>query len=201
MGYYIRVLGERPEPPRHAEIRAAAIAVEPHCEVHLEKSADDGWVQIAFRHKAGPEILILERNLVREGELGADEVTEFIEEVAHYKPESAAQWLQQYLPKTGVIYAMQLLSGTDLGNGWAVVHAVQRTLWNHAGGILQADGEGFSNIDGYHILWQFSEKAAGTWNMAVLENGTWRAFQMDLGDKDQREAFLAGKVPLGAKLL
>ena len=38
-----------------------------------------------------------------------------------------------------------------------------------AGRILQADGEGLSNEDGYHNLWQFPEDAAGAWNMAVLD--------------------------------
>jgi hypothetical protein len=31
--------------------------------------------------------------------------------------------------------------------------------------------------------------------MAVLQDGTWHQFQMDLGDPDQREAFFRGEVP------
>ena len=37
------------------------------------------------------------------------------------------------------------------------------------GGILKADGEGFSNEDGYPILWRFPEDAASAWIMAVLD--------------------------------
>jgi hypothetical protein len=70
------------------------------------------------------------------------------------------------------------------------------------GGILQADGEGFSNEDGYLILWQFADTVDGDWNMAVLDkDGSWIRFQMNLGDPEQRAAFLKGRVPEGAKIL
>ena len=37
--------------------------------------------------------------------------------------------------------------------------------------------------------------------MAVFQSGKWIAFEMDLGNQDQREAFLEGKVPTGARLI
>jgi hypothetical protein len=94
---------------------------------------------------------------------------EFISEVDDYQPASAAQWLKEYLPRVRVIYALQLLSGTDVDDGWDSVHTIQGAIWNKSGGILQADLEGFSNEDGHHILWQFSEHVTGPWNMAVLQ--------------------------------
>jgi hypothetical protein len=61
----------------------------------------------------------------------------------------------------------------DTERGWDAIHLVQSLLWSAADGILQADGEGFSNLDGYHILWQFSDSVKGPWNMAVLnDDGT-----------------------------
>ena len=54
-----------------------------------------------------------------------------------------------------VIYAFQLLSGTEVNDGWDGVHFLRGRIWRELGGILQADLEGFSNEDGYHILWQF----------------------------------------------
>ena len=66
---------------------------------------------------------------------------------------------------------------------------------------MQADGEGFTNEDGYHILWQFGEEVEGPLKMAVLgEDGRWTEFEMDLGDRRQRAAFLAGQVPDGVRL-
>jgi len=71
-------------------------------------------------------------------------------------------------------------------------------LREHAGGIQQADGEGFSNEDGFHILWQFSEKATGSWWMAVLdETGKWVTYPMDLGNEKHRKAFKEGRIPPG----
>src|SRR5262249_31474507 len=100
------------------------------------------------------------------------------------------------------IYAFQLLSGTDVNDGWAALHRVYGTVWNAAGGILQADGEGFSNRDGYTILWQFGENASGTWNVGLLEeSGGWLHFEIDLGNPSHKEAFLRGKKPDGVKLL
>jgi len=46
--------------------------------------------------QSGQEIAIIEKNPVVEGQLGADELQEFMEEVADCKPESAARWLVQY---------------------------------------------------------------------------------------------------------
>lgn len=118
------------------------------------------------------------------------------------RPESAARWLERYLPRVKAIYAFQLLSGADFQGGWAAVHALQSCIWRKRGGILQADGEGFSNEDGYQILWQFADTADGAWNMAVLDKGgIWIPFEMNLGDPEQRTAFLEGRVPEGAKLL
>jgi hypothetical protein len=64
---------------------------------------------------------------------------------------------------------------------------------------MQADGEGFTNEEGYHILWQFHDGVTGEWNMAVRNFfGQWTRFTMDLGDNLQRKEFLNGKVPKGA---
>lgn len=130
--------------------------------------------------------------------LGAAELQEFMEDVQIERPKSAATWLAEYLPCVHTIYALQILSAADDGDGWGAIHAAQAALWNAGGGVLQADGEGVSNEDGHHILWQFSDNASGPWQMAVLNaNGSWTAFEMDLGNDDHREAFLDGRVPVG----
>ncbi len=83
-----------------------------------------------------------------------------------------------------------------------IVSSIKSIIWSKVGGILQSDNEGFSNEDGYHILWQFSDDVTGDWNMAVKNFfGKWINFKMDLSDKKQREEFWAGKVPKNAKKL
>jgi hypothetical protein len=201
MGYRIRVLGTRPEQPDLAYLRNGLRESKNNAILQVEAGSDDHWEHLALSHTKGPEIALIECNPVVEGELGHDELQEFIQEVSEYKPIAAARWLEEYLPKVKAIYALQLLSGTEVEGGWDAVHTVQSAIWTKAGGILQADSEGFSNEDGYHILWQFSERAKGKWQMAVFQDKKWIAFEMDLGNAVQRKAFLDGHVPAGARLI
>jgi hypothetical protein len=78
------------------------------------------------------------------------------------------------------------------------LHVVQGAIWEWAGGILQSDGEGVTNENGYYILWRFVENAAGLANMAVLDGEQFVEFEMDLADPEQRAAFREGRVPDGA---
>lgn len=197
MGYYIRVLGKSTTPTSlHHLQKVAHPAV-----LTASKIEGDTWEQLTLAHESGKEIAILERNLVVEGQLSAEELQEFIDEVAQYKPESAAKWLQQFLPTVTVIYAFQLLSGTDIEDGWTRLHRLYNAVWKHAGGLLQADGEGFSDEDGFTILWQFGAEVTGPWNMGIMRDGRWLHFQMDLGNERHREAFRRGELPEGVTLV
>jgi hypothetical protein len=130
-------------------------------------------------------------------ELGADEIQEFCDAIVDCDPPAARDWLLDYFSRVRVIYAFQLLTGTEKQSGWEILGSLRNAIWRNVGGIIQADGEGFSNEEGYHILWQFSESVRGNWWMGVLENGSWVHFEMDLGNPQHREAFLAGNVPAG----
>jgi hypothetical protein len=120
----------------------------------------------------------------------------FLENIQDHKPTSAVKWLQEYFDTIKVIYAFQLLNAAMDEDNFPIVNPIKTTIWNKIGGILQADDEGFSNDEGYHILWQFADDVKGEWNMAVRNTfGNWTNFTMDLGDKNQREEFWEGKVP------
>jgi len=97
------------------------------------------------------------------------------------------------------IYSFQHLSGTERASGDQALRCISEAVWARGDAIMQADGEGFSNEDGYHILWQFSERVTGPWWMAVLQSDRWVPFQMELGNPEHRRAFLEGKVPPGAR--
>ena len=199
MGYRIRIFALSDAPVELTKLRGVVPAGQ---ELIDESGESLEWTQLLLKHVAGPEIAVIERDPVMPGQLGAEEIQEFLENIQGEKPDSAVNWLTGFLPKVKVIFALQLLNGTDVGEGWRGVHAIQNKLWSELGGILQADGEGLSNEDGYHILWQFDGEPQGSWNMAVLEsNGNWTAFEMKLEDKNQREAFLEGRIPPGAKVL
>ena len=197
MGYYIRIFTPSQKDVPLAEIQSYLNERGLTTEFTLEEGTPEAWVQFSLSHSDGLCIASIERNPVTPGSLGSGKLHEFIVSIEHDKPESAAQWLREYLPKVKTIYALQLLAGTHERNGWDAVHAVRESLSGAVGGIVQADGEGFSNEYGNHILWHFSERAKGRWWLAVLKNGEWVPFQMELSNRKQRDAFLRGEVPEG----
>lgn len=198
MGYRIRILGTQLLSPSLTDLKHAA---EPGVLEGDEGKGGD-WEALILKHKNEEPIAFIEKNLVIPGELGAEELQEFIDEVGHYKPASAAAWLAEYLPSVKVIYAFQLLKGTDIDDGFTLMHRVYGMVWHSAGGILQADGEGFSNEEGYTILWQFSDQVSGEWKAGVLTpDGRWVNFKIDLGNQDHREAFWEGQLPVGVELI
>jgi len=200
MPYYVRVLSTSVDSVALSVLQSAIEKEKLRATISAEDDADDDWTQLILRHADGQEIALIERNLVEEGSLGSEELAEFADEVAECRPTNAARWLLDYFPRVRCIYAFQVLSGTDYENGWEIFSAVKNHIWSDAPSILQADNEGFSNEEGYHILWQFSDSVSGTWWMAVLEKGQWKSFQMDLGNHEQRESFFHGQIPKDAKL-
>jgi len=160
---------------------------------------DPAWDQIAITNAAGVTVCAIDRNEVDDGTLGEAEIEEFQSEIAASLPASAAAWLKSYLDSVGTVYAIQGLSGTEEEGGWEILASIKEALLSSVGGILQADNEGFSNEEGYHILWQFSNDVTGEWWMAVLKDGHWQKFKMDLGSQVHRAAFKAGEIPAGVE--
>jgi hypothetical protein len=199
MGHYVRLLSPHDSLPTVEALQSALKKSGRSETIAVEAGTTEDWAQLTLAHADGSEIAAIERNPVSPGELGADEVQEFLDEIEGSKPESAARWLQEYLPRVKCIYAIQILSGAHSGDGWGAIEIVRTKIKSVAGGIIQADREGFSNEDWYHILWQFSDSAKGTWWMAVLKNGEWVTFQMELGNREHRAAFQRGEIPAGIK--
>lgn len=201
MGYYIRILGKAdPDIPLKELVESvkkeglsARFSFDP-----TEKP--DQWTVVNVADANGNDLIHIERNPVIAGELGHEELEEFREIIKDYQPDSAAAWLDNYFNEVRVIYALQLLDNAFDDVHYPIVGAIRMAIWEKTRGILQADHEGFTNEEGYHILWQFSDEVTGEWNMAVLDaSGEWITFTMDLGNKHQREEFQAGKLPKTAK--
>lgn len=197
MGYYIRVFGTS-DPDIHVEHLVSALADDNlFAKILLSgEESPDNWTELDVANESGETIMVVERNPVAEGELGQEELGEFQDEISDCEPNSAVKWLGKYLQKVKVIYAFQLLSAAMEDDNYAVVSCIKTAIWTKTGGILQADNEGFSNEQGYHILWQFADDVEGEWNMAVRTTfGGWTNFTMDLGNPEHRKAFKARKVP------
>jgi hypothetical protein len=200
MGHYIRILTPSETVPSIARIRTALSNDAPLGQLQVEAGPDEKWTQISVVHESGEIVADIERNSSSDGDLVAEEIEEFLEEIEDCKPANAAVWLAEYLPNVKTIYAFQLLGGTEEEQGWEILGTAKDSIFQQVGGIIQADHEGFSDHQGFQILWQFSDSVTGPWWMAVLQDGNWIRFQMDLGNRNHRKAFLAGKVPDGATL-
>jgi hypothetical protein len=194
--YYIRVLT-----PSEEVVPAGVLAAElKTANLSVEAGSDAQWEELLLSHRDGRAIALIERNAVFEDSLGAEELEEFVDTLDELQPATGAAWLRAWLPGVKTIYAFQVLGAAEQDNGWDAIQSLQGQLWRALGGIFQADAEGFSNEAGYQIVWQFADQAAGPWAMGVLKDGAWVHFEMELSDHGQREQFLRGDVPTGAKL-
>ncbi len=195
MGYSTRVLSKDEEFPSFDELAQFVRAEHPQFKLTLEEGTEDEWESLLLSGNDDVEVAVIERNPVFDDSLGQDEIAEFIEEMRDCKPKSGVEWLRDFLKYVKTIYAFQHLQGADTEEGSNALHALRARIWQRGDSIIQADGEGFTNEEGYHIVWQFSDSVSGPWNMGVLQDGVWRHFSMDLGDPDHRAAFLKGSVP------
>jgi hypothetical protein len=195
MPYYTRVLSKDEEFPPFEELAQFVRAEHPQFKLTLEEGTKEEWESLLLSGNDEVEVAVIERNPVYDGSIGQDQIAEFIDETQDAMPESGVSWLHEYLASVKTIFAFQHLQGNEFEAGSSALHGLRTKLWERGDAILQADNEGFTNEEGYHIVWQFSDSVSGPWNMAVLQDDVWRHFSMDLGDPDHRAAFLDGSVP------
>lgn len=199
MAYYLRLFSPNSSCVPWQGLQAAIAAIAPGASLTLDAGVEEGWEQLTLVHPDGDELAVVERNPVAAGLLAAEELDEFRDEVDACSPASAAEWLRSYFDRVRTIYAFQVLASIDSEGGWDLLDGLKHAIQECVGGIFQADGEGFENEEGCHILWQFSDDAAGPCSMGVLRNGRWVCFEMDLGDHQHRQAFFRGEVPPGVR--
>ena len=195
MAYYTRVLTKQEDFPTFEELTDVLRTDHPHCKLTIEEGDEEEWDTLLLSGDEEVEIALIERLPVSDGSLGQDQIADLIEDVQDSKPETGVAWLLDYLEEVNTVYSLQHLLGADSDEGSAALHALRSSLFERGESILQADLEGFTNEEGHHIVWQFSDTVSGAWNMGVLQDGTWHHFKMDLGDPEHREAFLNGEVP------
>ena len=195
MEYCTRVLTKNDEFPPFDELADLISGEHPEYRLSIEEGTEEEWETLLLASSDGVEVALIERTPVYDGSIGQDEIADFLEDTQDCKPESGVQWLAEYLAEVKTIYRFQHLQGADLVDGGNALHALRSALWERGEAIIQADGEGFTNEEGFHIVWQFSDSVSGPWDMAILQDGAWHHFKMDLGDPDHREAFQQGEVP------
>lgn len=195
MSYYTRVLSKVDAFPTLQELREMLRTDHPDMKLTVEDGNEEEWESLLLSTSDEVEVAVLERNPVETGSLGEDEIADFLEDLTDCEPQSGVEWLTEYLESVRTVYAFQHLQGSETVAGGDALHGLRSGLFQRGDAILQADMEGFTNEEGYHVVWQFADTVTGPWNMAVLQDGTWYHFAMDLGDPDHRAAFLRGEVP------
>jgi hypothetical protein len=191
VSYYTRVLSKDAEFPAFEELADFIHSAHPDYKLTIEEGTEEEWESLLLSGNDEVEVAILERIPV----FDEHDVAEFIDETQDCKPESGVQWLHEFLADVKNIYEFQHLQGSETEDGGNALHALRSHLWERGDAILQADNEGFTNEEGFHVVWQFSDSVSGPWNMGILQDGTWHHFKMDLGDPDHRQAFLNGEMP------
>lgn len=194
MGYFIRVMGIYDDAISVQELEKALKEDGLVASIDADQR-DDPWSVIDVEAPDGLKLAQIEKNLVFPGCLAQLELDEFRVLIREHQPLSAVLWLDQYFDRIKVVYAMRILDGALIDDHFEIVHSLKRAIWGKSGGLLQNDLEGFSNDEGFHILWQFPDDVTGDKYCAVLDDGVWVRFRMDLGDAFQRMAFWAGEVP------
>lgn len=201
MSYYIRILGTQ-NPDIHLDEIIEALDNE-GLKVRLgilKSEKPEKWTYFELRNEKEEVLAVVERDVIKEGEIGKEELDEFKATILDFQPTTAARWLNDFFDHVKVIYAFRLMPIGMEDDNYPVITSTQSYIWQKVKGILQADEEGFSNEEGYHILWQFPDDVDGSWNCAVLNaGGKWENFSMDLADKNQQKAFKDGLVPAGAR--
>lgn len=195
LGYFTRILSKDEESPSFVELAQLLQDQHPQFKLVIEEGAEDEWETLLLASRDDVEVALIERNPVFDGSIGQDQIAEFIEDTEDCRPVSGVEWLHEYLGEVKTIYVFQPLQGSDTEEGSDALHALRSALWERSDAIIQADGEGFTNEEGFHIVWQFSDSVSGPWNMGVYQDDLWHHFKMDLGDPDHRAAFLNGEVP------
>lgn len=170
------------------------------CRFEVLDGDDAVWTELLVSSLSGDEICIIDRTSRR---LMTRETDSLRSELDAGSPRSAALWANAYIGAARVLYGCRYLS-FGLSNVYSsvpgsVMWAIQSIVGS---GIIHAEGQGFSNEEGYQITWEFSDRVQGPRQMAVLgDGGRWQPFEMDLGDVKQRAAFRAGARPVGVELL
>jgi len=195
LAYYTRVLSRLEVLPPLDDLAEFIRSQHPDFKVTIEEGTEDEWETLLLSGMDEVEVALIERNPVYDGSVGQDEIADFLEDLRDCKPETGVEWVEEFLAEVKTIYAIQHLQGAETVEGSNALHALRSFLWERGEAILQADGEGFTNEEGYHIVWQFSDSVSGPWNMGVYKDDLWHHFTMDLGDPDHRAAFLNGDVP------
>lgn len=204
MAYNMWFLAPTAEPVSAAELIEYVEAVGEGCRAELSGGVEPDWTQLHLTDPDGGHIAVVERYTVDPPDpkgIGPSEIEFLRERLEDAEPAVNARWVTDYLPRVKTIYLFGCSSGfSERPVEFDLVQGLLDTLRDDPGGILYAEFEGWSNEDGQHLTWEFSDDVAGTFWMTLRRPDGWAWFEMDLANPDHRRAFRAGEVPTGVVL-
>ena len=197
MAYSLRILGKVNPVITVNDIHEKLAEENLQADFHIQQGTADNWTQIIFRSIKGTDLVLIEKTDIEPGARGEEQMQAFKDAVYGDKPDNAAAWLINYFDQIKVVYTLEMVSPEITEeNYWDIVTELKMLFWDNTHGIFLGDHDGFSNEDGFLILWHFDENASGSRYVGTLdENGEWVNYEIDLANEQQREQFLAGKLP------
>jgi hypothetical protein len=120
--------------------------------------------------------------------------------MSRVRPACNVPRLRQFFPRVRSIYVWALYSGTEVGNGWDPVHAVDELLTADRRTAVHVENEGWVNPAGDIISLELPGPVPDLWPTALYVDGRWHRFAMRTGNAKARACFLRGAVPPRTKV-
>ena len=171
------------------------------CQIEDDETDKPGsWTSIILNLDDGTPVVEIEKYLPSDAtfsETIQDTVRLLLDDKNPVQPHSAVKWLCQFMSRVKVLYEFRPMKAINTADGWQIFNHVWTNLRQTLLGIVHLEEEGFTNLDGAQITWEYPEDETGDLKVAVLdENGEqWIEYTIDLANADQKNMFLAGKAP------
>jgi len=171
------------------------------CQIEDDETELPGsWTSIILNLEDGTPVVEIEKYLHNDAtfqETIQDTVRLLLDDKNPVKPHSAVKWLCQFMGRVKVLYEFRPMKAINTDNGWQIFNEVWTNLRQSMLGIVHLEDEGFTNLDGAQITWEYPDGETGDLKVAVLdEDGEqWIEYTIDLANEEQKSMFLAGMAP------
>ena len=144
MGYYTRVFCKSETAPSFKDLHEYMSGL--NSVYRLEGTVDDNnsWFDFELHYKEGKLAILVELNHINEkGDLGSEEVEEFLEEIGSPGLSLRKIKVIRHLKQTKYIICNQLPTSDIDDDGYSANGEFMKFIVDNYQGMFQADGEGF----------------------------------------------------------
>lgn len=170
-------------------------------ELESEEEPQGGaWNSLTLALDDGTPVVEIERYSQQDDSLNEplqDTVRLLLDDKNPVRPQSAVKWLCQFMSRVKVLYEFRPREAINTAEGWQIFNEVWTNLRTSLKGIVHLEHEGFTNLDGAQITWEYPDGESGDLKVAVLsEDGDhWIEYTLNLANQEHKRLFLAGKAP------